>query len=174
MMLPSKRSQGSSPSERGLPRFLELLGSFLRATASPVLQRAPAARSELEEVTFERQAFWLAAPNVLNASGVPLIGFTILNGSRVRLSVLDIRAELYLDQERIPHADGAIRLRFHDASGLEPGARFEGVATMLMLKSEQWASGRVQDASSRRVVLRPTAAYDDEGRPLQGSWLDVR
>lgn len=167
MTLPNELPPVPGPPSEGRPGLCALLASFLRAgwrgearRGSPAPQPAP--------VQFERMGFWLAAPNVLQPSGVPMIGFTLHNGSAQRLSCVEADARLYLEGRRSPAASGLVRLRFDRTDGLAPGARFSGIVTMFMLHGDEWASARVRDALERRVDLRFRTAYGPDGRPIAG------
>lgn len=133
--------------------------------------QASALERELNEVTFERAGFWLAAPNVLDADMVPLVGFTVHNGTSRVIASMDAEAELFVDEEDFPSASAVVRFRFERPNALQPGARFSGVANMRALANDAWAAPKIQRAWTREVQLSLKAAYDEKGNPISGSWL---
>ena len=167
MTLPNELPRTPEPPPAGVFRLFALFSSLLRAGRRKARAGRSALQEELAKVQFERMGFWLAAPNVLNASGVPLIGFPICNGSSLLISRVDVDAELYLEQKKSPAAAGLVRLRFDRGNGLAPGGPFSGIATMLMLENDGWASPSVRSASARRVSLRLRTAYDGDGNPFE-------
>lgn len=167
MTAPNERARAPREPAGNVSRLIDLLASFLRAGGARAGgERSPA--HPLAQVRFEHTTFWLAAPNVLNARGVPLIGFTLHNGSSLFLTRVDVDAALYVDQARSPAARGMMRIRFNRANGLAPGGTFSGVASMLMLQDDAWTSSRVRAASQHRVELTLKTAYDERGEPIAG------
>lgn len=158
---------GSPPAQGRISHLVELLASFLRAGPPAAKPHGASVDGGLDKVIFERAGFWLAAPNVLNERGLPLIGFTVRNGSWLLISSMDVHAALHLDGEAHPSATGVVRIRCDVPNGLQAGGTFSGVAKMLMLSNDDWVAARVLNTSAREVRLKLSTAYDVEGKVIK-------
>lgn len=174
MPLPTEQPSSASSSQGDVATFVELLSSFL-LVGRPMLEAQDGALAqEPNEVTFERAGFWLAAPNVLDVHLVPLFGFTVHNGTSRVIAAMDVEVALFVDEEGSPVASAVVRFRFERTNGLQPGARFSGVANMRALANDAWAAPKVQRAWTREVQLSLRAAYDEQGNPIAGSGVASR